>query len=326
MPLPALLLPALAWSAPAVWLWPEDSSRSFGIEVYLRLPEPLPLESAVGTAEIERIQLQLLTSCDVGRADPGGWTLVCVLRDLSLVARQKPGQEGDIGPVLEAVDKRLSGALLTLAISREGRVAGMALADLTRADKKAPRAVSSMVCLLERALLGLDLTLPDEGQDRWAETGSALLSYVPASASHGVSRAYHRATPANGALDIASTGRAVIQAPALSSGSGPTGARSINLVMQGSARFELDVGLLSARSWTVLGRATPLVSSAPLLADPSYAWSGTLRWIQPGDSYVVVPTGVWTEGFAPGAAWQVMEAARPALEAVLDGVAPFSPP
>lgn len=320
MLLPALLNLALA--APPTWQWNTGASRAYALEACIDLPEPLRLSGHENLeARPDRFQVQVVTSCEPALAEPRGWTLVCSLRDLSLSA-EPPSPQEQLGAVLLELDARLTGALVEIAVSREGRMERFVLHEVERRDRKASRTAESLTWLLERAFLGLELSLPAGDETRWGERAPGLLTYVPRAKSLGAARLLHELQPReDGLLEIRSAGRGVVQADALTLRTelGPPGALSLSMAAESEAVFDPAAGALVSRRWAVRSRTTPSAVFDPTLMRHPYAAAGSVRLLSSGEAVTLSESRPWGQpGFTLGSACQDLEASRARLEAALE--------
>lgn len=317
--LPLLLLaPALA-AAPA-WRWPAAEPRAYAFDTCVQLPEPLALRADQNLeARSDRLQLQLVASCEPATEEPAGWQLVCSLRDVSLRALPLPGDEAALPAVLTELDGKLTGALVELVMQRDGRFRKVEL-HLEGRDRKAARTRQTLEWLLERALYGLELTLPTGEETAWGTSAPGLLSYLPRAKSLGATRMQHEATPTpeGSAWVVRSRGRGVVQADALTleTGLGAPGSLSLALSAESEARFDLAEGALDARRWAMFGRVTPSAVFDELLMRHPYATGGALQRLRPGESATLAESGPL--GAEASGACQAMDAALPGLEAALE--------
>ncbi len=301
------------------WRWEAGSPRVYAFDTCVELPEPLTLDAGEQLqARVDRVQLQLVLSCEAAVVEPGGWALACLVQELTLRAEALPGDEAALAPVLVALDARLSAAAIELPVRRDGRQRVPVLHGLERREQPIA-ALGSL--LFERALLGLELTLPEDDALRWGESSPGLMSYLPRARSVGAARLQSEATPsADGARwEIRSRGRGVLRADALSGTGGrrAPAALSLNMTFDAAAVLDLADGALVSRDWALVSHVTPSAAFDASATRRPYAAAGALRRLGPGETAVFPESAPLAPGERSGAC-AALEASRPTLEAAFD--------
>ena len=322
--LPLLLSLAHAEAPSAAWAWSSNQVRRYVIEAYVSLPEPLTLPSlALPPARTDRFQVHLQTSCSAALLDPSGTTLVCTLLDVGLLAEPLPGEQGKLGPVLDELDARVTGAFAVVETAPDGHLRRLRLEGLTGKARGAEQVDRTLTWLVERAFVGLDLGTPGAPLESWAERDASLLTYLPRDRSAGMTLVQY-----TGALDgihyrLQARGKGVIQADPLSARGdlGPPGGLSVTLAHMGTVDFGSSEGALLERRWSVLGRATAANDGALTAPRYPYAQGGWLTLLGPDAREGAALTGEMGAALPPGAGYQQLQADWAALEEALGGAA-----
>lgn len=122
----------------------------------------LPAPLALGGESTQQLQVEVIVAC----------AEACVIEDVALRARPVPGQEGELQPVLDAMDARMTGAGVTLfPFQLDGQPLDEAV--------------------LSRAFAGFEDTDYQEG--RWTTTGTSLAEIPLQNSSVAVDVEFHGA-------------------------------------------------------------------------------------------------------------------------------------
>lgn len=321
------LLLGIPLAAAPAWQWTLGSPRDYAFDTCLELPEPLSLGADADGPRSDRLELELVTRCEPATADPGGWSLVCQIAGASLSAEALPSGADGLIAALQDLDGRLRGGLVELVVNREGHIQRLELHPST--GRKGAPETTTLGWLVERALLGLEQSLPDGEATRWGESGTGLQSYLPRERSFGASHTLNAAIPDpdGHTLRIQSAGQGVLRADALSllTTRGAPGALSLHVALRSEGSFDLQEGALTQRSWTLLSRTTPAATFNAARMRHPYGAAGTLRRLLPGADASIGETRLLPPDHTlDGGACRALDDARPALEEALD--APLAEP
>lgn len=271
-------LPARAAEpGPLVSRW--DRPVRYHLEAAVSTPNGLQLLATANKDAVARTHEILAEVSCTGTANRGGTDVTCTLDKVLLGGQAFPGDEEDLGAILDEYQGMLAGTELQLAVAADGRITLVDLEGIERVDERRGIIIEYLRQLLRRAVTPLDLGLPRKGAlvEEWKQKGTPLLFelFTAYGTSGGRVLKHHLDSVEGDVAVISSMGRANVA----------TGidrelavSEIVNMVGGGRARFDLSGGQILWREVSVTGELT---AESVQLGDVSVyalaAWAGRIE-------------------------------------------------
>jgi hypothetical protein len=253
-------------------------------------------------ARMVSFDLRLVTTCvaspgpapceSCGRGPNPNVEVLCTLDDVAFSASGMTQEEGMLQPIVEAVDERLTGAVVQLQMRRDGRLANIDLEGLDRRNQTVGSFNENLREIVTRAFGGLDQGPPPESDKTWVQYESWLLRLPLAEGSTGGSEIVHRIVgESDSTYTIESGGRSLIVT-----------ADSLNKYdsrIYGTSVIDRSTSKILEREWTVVGAPTASSLIAQGTAGYAYLQEGWVRAIGRGDVWEVGDSLEMPPGSAP---------------------------
>lgn len=290
--MPAILALLLATAAPAAE--PElpaafhvDEVQRLRVDARVRLPRVMWMTTDRNLeARTAQFAVGMTLSCGAVEDGRKAWRVDCLIEDAALQAVPMPGDETRLQPVLEDMDRQLTGKVVRLRVRRDGRVTNVNLVgEGGPANRRTRLRDESLRLIAARGIAGLDLLRPRRfGQDTWLQTQSILTMAPTVTGTAGATDLAHQLTPADdGGYSVRSSGKALI-VPA-TGGDGDTFMATLACSAVVSAR-----GHLVKREWHVVAEPTASSAIADGMQGLPYVQEGTLRAVAPDEEVVLGET------------------------------------
>ena len=235
----------------AVYSWDWSRSHRMYLETKVQLPVVMWLATPFNhQARITAFDLRLVTTCGdaqvLGRHTA---EVSCTLDDVALSAAGLKQEVGLLDPILAELDEMLTGSVVQLQVSDDGRLVNIDLEGLSRRNNRGGWINENLRLIVSRAFAGLDLALPADEENSWPQYESWLMRAPAVDGSSGGAEIVHREVEREGSFaSIVSGGRGVIVVG--------EGHNKYDTRMVGETRFDLRTGRIADRSWTVVGGPT----------------------------------------------------------------------
>lgn len=246
------------------WKWEE--SRRYLLIADVNAPEFLWFQAELNhQARVFNWRTNLVVDCTAEPAGKKAHYVSCKIEDVSIQAQPLPGDKEAMAPVLADLDQKLTGAMLNLEMTKDGRVRSVDLEGIDRRHRRLNQIVESMRLVLTRAVAVLDLQLPKKGTDggsgQWIQKQSLVTAFPSSLGTLGSVKTVHQISKEDGnSIVLTTSGKGL-------AGSGRTiqvngqeqVANMYDVQYAGEATFDLADGSLLAREYQM--RATPTASS-----------------------------------------------------------------
>ena len=254
------------------WKW--EDSRRFLLIADVNAPEFLWFQAELNhQARVFNWRTNLVVDCSGEAAGKKAHYVSCKIEDVSIQAQPLPGDTEAMAPVLEDLDQKLTGAMLNLELTNDGRVRSVDLEGINRRHRRLNQIVETMRLVLTRSVAVLDLQLPKKGTDggsgQWVQKQTLVTAFPSSLGTLGSVKTVHEIKTDDGdSIVLATSGKGL-------AGSGRTiqvngqeqVANMYDVQYAGEATFDLKDGSLLAREYQM--RGTPTASS-----EMSGAWQG----------------------------------------------------
>jgi len=251
--MPTLALAALTGPASAAdhlgWDW--SRTHRFYVEVQVQLPTSEWIATQYNhEARITAYDLRLVTTCADAQVESRHVVQVdCTLDDVALSAAPLEQDVGLVQPILDQLDQSLTGSVVELQMRDDGRVNDVGLDAVAHVDPRTGFMNESLRLIVSRAFAGLDLNLPDDELQSWAQYQSWLMRTPSVDGSSaGIEIVNRIRTVQDGQTEISSVGRGTI-APG-------EGIDKYATRLASDTVFDTRFGRISDRTWTVAGGPT----------------------------------------------------------------------
>ena len=199
------------------WQWDAGTSRTYHLQSQIRLSRVVFLNAFNNIdTRITQVHIEMVTTCtDAQPMGKKAWELACTIDDFTIRAAAIPQDKGRLDPVLQEWDERLTGVILDVQLTEDGRVRNVGYRDITRRNRRDGMNLERVRQLLLRQFSALDLRLPKKGDDKdvgaWSAKGTTLAGFPSTRGSVGAVEVTHQITGAKGDLvKIASTGNGTV--------------------------------------------------------------------------------------------------------------------
>lgn len=261
------LLIGLGASAPAhattglVWKVPAEGLRMYLMaRVHTPTMADFAAELNYGFRAYE-YQVDLVADCKPTETGKTDWLLACRIEDLAL---QTSAVQADSNSqlVLEELDKKLTGATVEVRFGADGRVKNVDLEGVSKANQRLSDIHEAMRLVLVRAFASLDHQLPKNGDDKgkgtWRTSGQLATQLPSTMGSMGSVTVLHKVEKAEGGMvEWRSAGTGVVSSGEMVTvGTNQVPAETYQMKYEGSARFDVDAGVLIERNFLVDGQPT----------------------------------------------------------------------
>ncbi len=295
---------ASATPFPLAWQWPEAEKRTFYVESVTVWPWPTWL---IAERQLEvratQIEVKLITTCGAAAATKRKWELQCTVDDVGLIALPlREDDADDLVEILKEYDEKLTNATFQIVQRIDGRVVGIDVEGLPKANRRQAAIYSFLRGLVGRAYFALDVQLGKPVEGVWVQQTTRLVEFGDTwgmtsvrtqDAGMGDTSPTYGARPIDniGSVPIAHkiSNEYVASTMAKSFGKGTIG-EDFDMDLRSEWRFRKDLGTLDSRTWRVLGVERQKTGNRP-----PYANTGYLTLVTPGQTYDVGPTGLWTD-------------------------------
>jgi hypothetical protein len=200
--------------------------------------------------------------------------LDCTIEDISIQANALPGDESSLPMVLEDLDQKLTGAVIQMQMTHDGRVRAVDLEGISKRHRRLAEIVETMRLVLSRAVAVLDLQMPkkgdDEGKGVWMQKQSLVTSFPSGLGTLGSVKTQHELVEKKEDLVLINTVGEGIAGPGrtIEVAGQEQVANLYELQYAGQSSFDLKDGSLMTREYQL--RAKPTASS-----EMSGAFKGT---------------------------------------------------
>lgn len=276
LPLLLALTSAPAQAAP----WTAGEVQRFDVAVEVVLPRYMWFVANYNEqARVTAFRVRSVLACTPGEPRKRRIEVRCQIEDLALLGAPMPGEVGELQPVLEEMDAKLTGATVVLDTRHDGHIVnvGMDWASGDRRHRRIREMEENLRLVMSRVVAGLDLQRPRgalEVGTVWGQRASLVTMAVSAVGTLGATELAHGVVEvAEGEARLRTTGTAMI-APA-----DPYRDEPVDLfdtVIQGEAALDAD-GRLLWRKWEATGTPTPSSALAEGTKGLPYIQRGMLR-------------------------------------------------
>jgi len=235
----------------------------------------------VKEARLIAYRLRTVYTCQLDQRESAhSWQIDCAIDDLAISGAGFRSEKGILQPVLEEMDRKLTGAHLQIVMRQDGRITNIDLEGVKTHNRRESRMVEAMRIILSRSVAGFDLQLPRKGaapDGVWGQYEGILLMAPTDHGSQGASEIAHVVRQVRGdKAIIESAGKAMIVPPEQDQ------ARNFfDTKLDSVAVFDTANGMLSERVWSA--RGTPTASSALATGGRGieYLQAGKIRYLPP---------------------------------------------
>ena len=211
------LAPASAHATTGLqWQW-EGQSRTYQIQGQLRLPEFVWMRSLNNNeARVFEVRLDMVTTCAPNKSlGKTGWEVHCTVDDIGVQAVALGADVGILGPILEEWDGRLTGAVVEIEWTADGRIRNVGFGEMERRNRRDGENLEVFRQLMARAFSGFDLRMPKKGDDKglgeWTQKAPLVMGFPSTLGTVGTAEVVHKVQGQKGdKLKIASKGGGVL--------------------------------------------------------------------------------------------------------------------
>ena len=283
-----------------VWQWDDDEHRRWYLETEVHLPLIMWFVADQNRqARVVTFQVRTILDCAKQKElNRRSWMVECAVEDFALIAAAVSADEGELAPILNEIDRKLSAATLQVVLRRDGRVVNIDLEGVEKKNRRISRMTENLRLVMARVIAGMDLQLPKQGKtkDPWLQREALLMATPSVVGTLGAAELVHGITHTEGAVRIIESAGTGTLAPGEQGAMGAT--RNLyTMQIAGMAVFDTQQGLLRERVWTVLGKPTASSEVSEGGAGLPYWQRGRLLLLDPtdkrsvGDTKEVAPPG-----------------------------------
>lgn len=279
-----------------IYGWDWTRPHRFYLESQVRLPLILWLGTPENKqARVTSFDVRMVTTCANAEIETKHVVQVtCTLDDVALSAAAYPADRGRVQPILDELDRDLSGAWVQLQMHDDGRLANIDLEGLERTSLRQGRINENLRLIVARAFAGLDFALPTGDEAAWTQYQAWLMRAPSSNGSSGGAEVVHREIDrSDGFARILSAGRGVILPG--------EGWNKYDTRMASESTFDLRSGRLADRTWTVVGGPTTSSAIAQGAEGYPYIQRGRIVALPGEETWDVGPSREQAPGAAPSA-------------------------
>lgn len=245
----------------------DDAPATYLMDAQLLLPQILYVRAQNNIdRRTNELRLQLVTTCAVeDLRGKKAWDLTCTLDDVALYAAPVQAEAGELLPVLDEWDARLTGGKVRLRFTRDGQVKDLSLDEPYESmNQRTIEIRETMRLLLARVFSSMDLQLPKGADDQgstWRQSDSSAFGFVDPHGTMGSVALQHRVTGVEDAIvTIQSDAKGTVgPGVMIVVGNSERPANLYDTKMQSLALFDTTRGRLVSRRF--LSEGTPTASS-----------------------------------------------------------------
>jgi hypothetical protein len=273
--------------------WRFDDTHRYYIEADVRLGTAMVFRAATNQqVRMGEFRIRLVTTCRAEVATKRSWDLLCSVDDIALRGTPLTSERGRAQSVLEEYDQNLTGSLVQLTLTADGRVKDVDLEGISKSRRRLSVIHETLRQIMSRTFAGLDLQLPRRGDDdgrAWVQVGSPTTSFPVNGGTFGAIDIVHAVNATAGDLvEVHSVGKGVL-IPTDSS-TGEDGGGAWTTTVQGWARFDTALGQMAERHYLVV--ATPTAGNgAAVGGNVQYTQAVTLQRVTDGTAPTVGESG-----------------------------------
>lgn len=179
------------------WQWSTDTERTYYIRGQLRLPRFI-FWNAFNNIDVRvfEARMELVTTCK-GDQPLGkkAWEVLCTIDDISLQGVALPGDTGRFTAVAEEWDQRLTGQVMQLQITHDGRIRNVGFDSIERRNRRDGENTERVRQMLVRMYSPLDFRLPKKGSDKdiggWGHKDTLLVGFPSSRGTTGAVQMAH---------------------------------------------------------------------------------------------------------------------------------------
>lgn len=298
------------------WRWQEGESRTWYVESATVWPWPTWL---IAERQLEvratQIEVKLITTCAPVLTTRKKWEIECRIDDVGLIGLPlREDDAEDLAAILTEYDAKLTGQTFQVIQRFDGRVVGIDLEGVDKANRRQAAIYSFLRSLVGRAYFGLDLQLNKPIEGVWVQQTTRLVEFGDTWGMTSV-RASDAGmgdnSPTYGARPVANIGSVPIAHRihkdfaattfVKSYGQGTIG-EDFDIDLRSDWRFRKDLGVVEARTWQVLGVERQRTGNRP-----PYANTGYMSLVTDPSQYDVGATGLWTDAAVRDQAVSLMD-------------------
>ncbi|MCA9569399.1 MAG: hypothetical protein KC656_16240 [Myxococcales bacterium] len=283
-----LLLTTAALAGDIAWSWDEGVQHRYHIVNKVELSEVFWMRSETNE---ERRAIGWTSEWDLlctgkGPESKKTFLVSCQIDQLRIEA--VPNAQSDIGDlqgILDEWDDRLVGASVNLTVHGSGHITDIELEDVKRdhQNDRSREMVVSMRMFVERAVAGLEVSLPKNGEPvegGWPAKVPRLLSVPSSVGTVGGADVISKLTEQKGDLVTIETAYEGVRGPAVDTDADGRSANGVNLwAMKGFSRWQLNtrVGVVTRVETLCEGTLTPSSALAIQAAPSPYIQAITVQ-------------------------------------------------
>lgn len=244
------------------WSWEEGQTRRFLLRAEVVLPEAIEMNAELNTdALVGKLTVTVVTSCTAEKVRGKKSTLLgCDFEDAAVIAEPQAQSQGITGPVAEEWATRLvERAHLEIVQGTDGKIRTFTLTGLPDRIRRTRAIAENMRQVLRRVFAPLDIHLPrkgdDKGQGAWRQREAMVFALPSTSNSLGGIDFTHtvQGVSDDGVVSWLMQGRGMVGS---TEELGGASRNTLDLDLDGTARFDVDEGTLLDAQYYCEGKAT----------------------------------------------------------------------
>lgn len=186
------------------WQWSTDTERTYHVRSQVRLPTFI-FFNAFNNIDVRIFEFawEMVTTCKgVQPIGKKAWEVACTIDDISIQAAAMPGDEGRLTPVAQEWDERLTGKVMQLQFTLDGRVRNVGFDSIERRNRRDGENTERVRQILTRMFSPLDFRMPKNGDDKgiggWAQKDTLLVGFTSSRGTTGAVEVTHNISGAKG--------------------------------------------------------------------------------------------------------------------------------
>ncbi len=272
-----------------VWTWPDGEARTWHAVADVTVPKLVDFKALNNTdVRIGRFRVELVTTCKkVGLSGKDAFDIKCMIDDVGLQAAPVRPDAGRVLPVLTEFDDSFRGSFLELTMTTDGRIKAVGLEGVNDRVRRYREIETVMRLVVVRAIAGLDLQLPKNGDDKgtsWRMIKSLAMNFVADTGTVGSLEGVSAITKTDGdivVIESKATGTLGSGEEYLENGQ-PQLSNLYDMNLQSAATFDTAKGFLLDRTYRVDGNVTAGSLDATGSQGSSYIQELKLTFVAPG--------------------------------------------
>lgn len=261
--------------------WGDQAHHRWYMETEVVLPRFMWFKADFNKqARVSAFQVRMVVDCGHGvPLNKKTYEVECVIEDIGLSGSALPVEVGLLQPILDEADAGLTGATIQLQVKSNGRVSNVDLFGTDDRNRREREMHENLRLVLVRALAGLDIQVPRNGDvsAAWGQYDNLLFSAPAAVGTQGSSETVHQLSQDTGeALVFRSAGQGMVVPDA--------GYDNYACRYEGVWVFHRKYNIVTEHTWTVIGDPTASSGISEGVEGIPYAQRGRLQYLAAGQT------------------------------------------